>query len=98
VSNSFVGAREREQTAYGFEDLVDEIVCSHEAGMSKPDPDIYALVCARLNVRPEEMVFLDDVDMYVAGALVRDRSLQVSRGVTIEVPRNRMAPRRSDLI
>jgi FMN phosphatase YigB (HAD superfamily) len=40
LSNSFVGAREREQTAYGFEDLVDEIVYSHEAGMSKPDPDI----------------------------------------------------------
>ncbi|HXL19456.1 MAG TPA: HAD family phosphatase [Streptosporangiaceae bacterium] len=68
LSNSFVGAREREQAAYGFEELVDEIVYSHEAGMSKPDPDIYALVCARLNVRPEEMVFLDDVDMNVAGA------------------------------
>jgi FMN phosphatase YigB (HAD superfamily) len=30
VSNSFVGAREREQDAYGFEDLVDEIIYSHE--------------------------------------------------------------------
>ncbi len=68
LSNSFVGAREREQAAYGFEDLVDEIVYSHEAGMSKPEPGIYALVCARLNVRPWEMVFLDDSDMCVAGA------------------------------
>ncbi len=68
LSNSFVGAREREQTAYGFEDLVDEIVYSHEVGMSKPEPGIYALVCARLNVRPWEMVFLDDSDMCVAGA------------------------------
>ena len=34
ISNSFVGAREREQSAYRFEDLVDEIVYSHEVGMS----------------------------------------------------------------
>ncbi|WP_406317422.1 HAD family phosphatase [Streptosporangium sp. NBC_01639] len=68
LSNSFVGAREQEQTAYGFEDLVEQIIYSHEVGMSKPDPRIYALTCARLGVRPEEMVFLDDVDGFVAGA------------------------------
>jgi epoxide hydrolase-like predicted phosphatase len=65
LSNSFVGAREREQAAYGFEDLVDEVVYSHEAGMGKPDPRIYALVCARLGVQPGEMVFLDDWEPYV---------------------------------
>jgi epoxide hydrolase-like predicted phosphatase len=68
LSNSFVGAREREQQAYGFEDLVDEIVYSHEAGMSKPDPRIYALACARLDVSPQEAVFLDDSEVCVAGA------------------------------
>jgi HAD superfamily hydrolase (TIGR01509 family) len=47
---------------------VDEIVYSHEAGMSKPDPRIYALACARLDVSPQEMVFLDDSDVCVAGA------------------------------
>ena len=68
LSNSFVGAREREQAAYGFEDLVDEIVYSHEAGMSKPDPRVYALICARLDVRANETVFLDDKDLCVDGA------------------------------
>ena len=68
VSNSFVGAREREQAAYGFEDLVEEIVYSHEAGFSKPDPRIYELICSRLNVSPGEMVFLDDTEACVAGA------------------------------
>ena len=77
VSNSFVGAREREQSAYGFEDLVDEIVYSHEAGMSKPDPRIYALACARLGVRPEGTVFLDDAERCVAGA--RDAGLHAIR-------------------
>lgn len=73
VSNSFVGAREREQAAYGFEVLVDEIVYSHEAGLLKPDPRIYALICERLDVVPEDMVFLDDSELCAAGA--RDASI-----------------------
>lgn len=68
LSNSFVGAREREQAAYGFEDLVDEIIYSHECGMSKPDPGIYALACERLRVEPAQMVFLDDYQLCVEGA------------------------------
>ena len=68
LSNSFVGAREREQAAYGFEDLVDEIIYSHECGMSKPDPGIYALACERLRVEPAQMVFLDDYGPCVEGA------------------------------
>jgi epoxide hydrolase-like predicted phosphatase len=68
LSNSFVGAREREQAAYGFEDLVDDVVYSHEVGMRKPDPRIYELTCARLGVRPAEMVFVDDVEPMVDAA------------------------------
>ena len=68
LSNSFVGAREKEQAAYCFEDLVDDIVYSHEAGMSKPDPRIYALACTRLGVRPDQTVFVDDTVYCVAGA------------------------------
>lgn len=68
VSNSFVGAREREQAAYGFADLVDDIIYSHECGLSKPDPAIYALACQRLAVDPAQMVFLDDFGPCVEGA------------------------------
>ena len=68
LSNSFVGAREREQAAYGFEDLVDEIIYSHDCGMSKPDPRIYALTCERLEVEPAQMAFLDDSGLCVDGA------------------------------
>ena len=68
LSNSFVGAREREQAAYGFEDLVDVIIYSHECGMSKPDPGIYALTCERLQVEPAQTVFLDDSEPCVEGA------------------------------
>jgi putative hydrolase of the HAD superfamily len=68
VSNSFVGAREREQAAYGFDDLTDTIVYSHEVGVAKPDPAIYLMACERLDVRPEEAVFLDDREPAVDGA------------------------------
>jgi putative hydrolase of the HAD superfamily len=68
LSNSFVGAREREQAAYGLADLVDEIVYSHESGMSKPDPESYALACERLAVEPAQAVFLDDYEPNVEGA------------------------------
>jgi epoxide hydrolase-like predicted phosphatase len=68
ISNSFVGARERERERYLLDELTDLIVYSHEVGMSKPDPRIYELACARLGVRPEETVFLDDLDEMVDGA------------------------------
>src|SRR5258708_8888009 len=54
LSNSFVGAREREHAAYGYGDLVDDLVYSHEVGMVKPGPRIYALPCSRLGVSPGE--------------------------------------------
>ncbi|MGK5630967.1 HAD-IA family hydrolase [Streptomyces sp. URMC 123] len=68
LSNSFVGAREREQERYGFGELVDEIVYSHEIGILKPDPRAFDVVCARLGVRPEECLFLDDAEANVAAA------------------------------
>jgi putative hydrolase of the HAD superfamily len=69
LSNSFVGAREREQERYGFGDITDLIVYSHEVGMSKPDPSIYQLTCDRLGVRPDQVVFLDDRADFVEAAL-----------------------------
>jgi len=69
LSNSFVGAREREQERYGFGDITDLIVYSHEVGMAKPDPRIYRLTCERLGVRPKQAVFLDDQADFVDGAL-----------------------------
>jgi epoxide hydrolase-like predicted phosphatase len=68
ISNSFVGAREREQAAYGLEDICDAIVYSHEAGVMKPDHRIYRLACERLRVHPREAVFLDDVPAYAEAA------------------------------
>jgi putative hydrolase of the HAD superfamily len=68
LSNSFVGARERERERYGFEDMTDVIVYSHESGIGKPDPAIYRLVCERLDVEPKHAVFVDDREAAVDGA------------------------------
>jgi putative hydrolase of the HAD superfamily len=68
LSNSFVGARAREEGRYGYGSLVDLIVYSHEEGIAKPDPRIYATACSRLDVAPSDAVFLDDVPEFVAGA------------------------------
>ena len=68
LSNSFVGAREKEQAAYGFADMCDMVIYSHEEGLAKPDPRFFALACERLGVRPEEMIFLDDVEGHIAAA------------------------------
>ncbi|MFE0098884.1 HAD family hydrolase [Streptomyces sp. NPDC059009] len=60
LSNSFVGARERETTLYHFDELVEQIVYSHEIGIEKPDLRAYEATCARLDVRPESCLFIDD--------------------------------------
>ncbi len=60
LSNSFVGARQKEQEHYHFEEICDFIIYSHEVGMKKPDPRIYVLTCERLGLSPSEVIFLDD--------------------------------------
>jgi epoxide hydrolase-like predicted phosphatase len=68
LSNSFVGAREKEQEHYQFEEICDFIIYSHEVGMSKPDPRIYALTCQRLGLPPAEVIFLDDREQAIEAA------------------------------
>jgi putative hydrolase of the HAD superfamily len=41
--------------------LFDVVVESAVVGLRKPDPKIYALTCTRLDVKPDEAVFLDDL-------------------------------------
>jgi putative hydrolase of the HAD superfamily len=51
--------------------LFDVVVESAVEGLRKPDPRIYELACDRLDVRPEQTVFLDDlgVNLKTARAL-----------------------------
>ena len=60
ISNSFVGAREKEAEHYQFDTLCDFITYSHEVGLRKPDPRIFQLACERLGLQPHEVIFVDD--------------------------------------
>lgn len=67
ISNAWSGLRaliERE----GFAGVFDQMIISAEAGLMKPDPAIYHLALERLDVRPEESVFLDDMLANIEGA------------------------------
>lgn len=60
ISNSFVGAREKEAEHYQFDTLCDFIIYSHEVGLRKPEPRIFKLACERLGLQPHEVIFVDD--------------------------------------
>ncbi|MFK0100218.1 HAD family hydrolase [Streptomyces sp. NPDC091040] len=68
LSNSFVGARERETALYHFDELVEHIAYSHEIGVEKPDPRAFEAVCTGLEVRPESCLFIDDLAVNVEAA------------------------------
>lgn len=46
----------------------DHLFVSHEVGLRKPHPDIYDYVVARLGVKPEECVFIDDLPANIEAA------------------------------
>jgi putative hydrolase of the HAD superfamily len=48
--------------------LFDEVVISAEVSLHKPQPEIYLLAAARLDVAPEDCVFVDDLRENCAGA------------------------------
>ena len=49
-------------------DLFDDVVCSGEVGLAKPDPAIFRLALERLSVEPGEAVFIDDTLGHVEAA------------------------------
>lgn len=50
-------------------DFFDRHVVSHECGLEKPDPAIYALVTAESGRPPEEHLFIDDIYENVEAAV-----------------------------
>jgi HAD superfamily hydrolase (TIGR01509 family) len=52
-----------------LEALFDVLVFSGDVGMAKPDPAIYRLAVARLDLSPGECVFVDDLAVNIRGAV-----------------------------
>jgi putative hydrolase of the HAD superfamily len=51
----------RMKDVHGIVDLFDDVVCSADVGLAKPDPRVYALAASRLGLQPGECVFVDDL-------------------------------------
>lgn len=84
LSNSWVGAREKEDAAHGLGALCDTIAYSHEEGIEKPDPRFYRVVCDRLRVSPEQTAYLDDRKANVVAAHALGMQAVHHRGDTSE--------------
>jgi putative hydrolase of the HAD superfamily len=69
-----------------WDTLFDAVVISGEVGLRKPDPAIYALAAQRLDLPPEQIVFVDDlrpnVHAAVAAGMVGVQHVDV--GTTID--------------
>jgi|FLOH01.1.fsa_nt_gi putative hydrolase of the HAD superfamily len=61
LSNQIEDWLEELLNKYELRDLFDVIVASYNVKLVKPNPEIYKLTYNRLNLQPEECVFIDDV-------------------------------------
>jgi putative hydrolase of the HAD superfamily len=51
-----------------LEQLFNCVVLSSEVGMQKPQPEIFEFTVGRLQVKPNEAVFVDDIEDFVGAA------------------------------
>lgn len=49
-------------------DLFDDVIISGEVGVQKPDPEIFRILCDRLQISPSEFIFIDDSKKSLEGA------------------------------
>ena len=68
ISNYTKELRER-LASQNILDLFDEIVISGEVGYQKPQPEIFAVLCERMNIPMSELVFIDDTARSLEGAV-----------------------------
>jgi epoxide hydrolase-like predicted phosphatase len=68
LSNAWSDARHLAGDLFHFLDAFDVCIFSAEVGISKPSPEIYLLVLKKLDVLPEQAIFIDDTPANVEGA------------------------------
>lgn len=76
-----IAGRERHDEVARIFGLFDHLIASSKAGVRKPEPRIYEMMCAALGVAPSECVFLDDLGINLKPA--RDmgmRTIKVAIG------------------
>ena len=68
LSNADVSLRRRLEHEIRIHHLFDDIVCSAEVGMAKPERAVFDLACRRLGLPTAECVFVNDYDANVKAA------------------------------
>jgi putative hydrolase of the HAD superfamily len=68
LSNADATLRDRLRDGHRIHDLFDDVVCSAEVGLAKPDAAIYRLAAERLGLPPAACVFVDDLEANVEAA------------------------------
>ena len=68
ISNAFSDLRHIITNVWNIEDAFDDMTISSETGIMKPDPRIFKMALERLDVHPQESIFIDDFPHNVGGA------------------------------
>lgn len=68
LSNADLNLEERIKDGIGIHHLFDDIISSAVVGVAKPKHEIYELAAKRLELPPEECVFIDDAERNVTAA------------------------------
>ena len=68
LTNAFSDSRHLLTETWAIADVFDDLVISAEVGLAKPDERIFLLALERLDVLPQEAVFIDDFLHNVDGA------------------------------
>lgn len=68
LSNASLEVREFITETFHLDREFDLIIISSEEGIRKPEAELYSLALSRLDVRPEEALFIDDEQRYIDGA------------------------------
>jgi putative hydrolase of the HAD superfamily len=84
ISNSMGAGRYDRST---FPELFDGVVISGDEGMHKPQPEIFRLGAERVDLPPEQCVFVDDLRENCAGAEAVGMTAVLHRGADTTLPR-----------
>lgn len=68
LSNISIGGLSARFELPELEKYFDTVVASGEIGFAKPEPQAYKITAERLNVLPEECLYIDDREEYCVGA------------------------------
>lgn len=68
LSNASLEVREFITETFHLDREFDLIIISSEEGIRKPEAELYSLALSRLDVRPDEALFIDDEQRYIDGA------------------------------